>query len=233
MVFDKLAENVDFVSEMQYFYCIIEISAKLNYLTFREQFFDQACVNINQIYAFDPGFDRNNLSRWVKKGLLIRLRQGYYTFSEYMGSSDHAYYFANRIYKPSYISLYSALSFYGIIPEAVAQITSVTGLKTARFSNAFGEYTYRSVKEGVFFGYDHKEFGNAGTVLFAFAEKAIVDLLYLYPFYDTEDEMKYLRFDRDVLDDVLDMERLMIFTGICGEKALEKRIRLFVKVYGL
>ncbi len=205
----------------------------MNYLTFREQFFDQTCVNINQIYAFDPGFDRNNLSRWVKKGLLIRLRQGYYTFAEYMGSSDHAYYFANRIYKPSYISLYTALSFYGIIPETVAQITSVAGLKTARFSNAFGDYIYRSVKESLFFGYDRKDFVNAGTVLFAFAEKAIVDLLYLYPFYNTEDEMKYLRFDRDVLDDVLDMERLMNFTGRCGEKALEKRIRLFVKVYEL
>ena len=34
----------------------------LNYLTFRKQFFDLSCVNINQIYAFDQGFDRNNLS---------------------------------------------------------------------------------------------------------------------------------------------------------------------------
>ena len=205
----------------------------MNFLTFRKQFFRQACVNINQIYAFDPGFDRNNLSRWVKKGLLIRLRQGYYTFAEYKGSNDHVYYFANRIYKPSYISLHTALSFYGIIPEAVTQITSISGLKTARFSNAFGEFAYKSVKEKLFFGYDHKMFVDDLTVLFAFAEKAIIDLLYLYPFYGTEDEMKYLRFDRDVLDDALDMERLMQFTSKCGEKALERRIRLFVKVYGL
>ena len=218
---------------MQYFCCIIEIIIKLNYLTFRKQFFGQACININQIYAFDPGFDRNNLSRWVKKGLLVNLRQGYYTFAEYLGSIDHAYYFANRIYRPSYISLHSALSFYGIIPETVVRITSVTGLKTARFSNAFGDFTYNSVKGGVFFGYDHKEFGNAGTVLFAFAEKAIIDLLYLYPFYSTEDELNYLRFDRDILDELLDKERLLQFTNKCGEKALENRVRLFIKVYGL
>ena len=61
----------------------------------------------------------------MKKGLLVRLRQGYYTFSEYLASSDHVYFFANRIYKPSYISLHTALSFYGIIPEAVGSITSV------------------------------------------------------------------------------------------------------------
>ena len=205
----------------------------MNYLTFRKQFFGQACVNINQVYAFDQGFDRNNLSRWVKKGLLVRLRQGYYTFAEYLASSDHVYYFANRIYKPSYISLHTALSFYGIIPEAVANITSVTGLKTARFSSAFGEFDYRSVKEKLFFGYDHKLFGNDLTVLFAFPEKAIIDLLYLYPFYCTEDEMIHLRLDRDVLDDILDVERLLQFTDQCGEGALEKRIRLLMKVYGL
>ena len=72
-----------------------------------------------------------------------------------------------------------------------------------------GEFAYKSVKGKLFFGYDHKVFGNDLAVLFAFAEKAIIDLLYLYPFYGTEDEMKYLRFDRDVLDDALDMERLM------------------------
>jgi len=39
--------------------------------------------NIDQIYAWQPGFDRNNLSRWTRNGLLIRLRQSYYTFPEY------------------------------------------------------------------------------------------------------------------------------------------------------
>ena len=47
------------------------------------------------------------------------------------------------------------------------------------------------------------------------------------------DELHYLRFDRDMLDDVLDIERLLQFTDKCGEKALEKRVRLFIKVYGL
>jgi predicted transcriptional regulator of viral defense system len=109
----------------------------MNYLDFKQKMFSLACFNINQIYAWQPHFDRNNLTRWVKKRLLIRLKQGYYTFPEYKNKPEFSYYIANRIYKPSYISLHTALSFYGIIPEAVVQITSVTSLKTAIFKNDF------------------------------------------------------------------------------------------------
>ena len=113
-----------------------------------------ACFNVNQVYAWDPGFNRNNLPRWVAKGLLIRLRQGLYTFPEYKGKADFPYYFANRMYNPSYISIHTALAFYGIIPETVVQITSITSLKTAFFSNPFGDYSYKTVQDDLMFGYD-------------------------------------------------------------------------------
>ena len=106
----------------------------MSFLEFKEQLFDLACFNIYQIYAWQPDFDRNNLTRWTKKEYIVRLRQGYFTFSEYKNKPDYFLYFANRIYRPSYISLHSALSFYGMIPEAVVQITSVTSLKTASFT---------------------------------------------------------------------------------------------------
>ena len=102
----------------------------MNYIHFRQSWFDFACFNTNQIYAWRPNFDRNNLARWLKKGLLIRLRQGFYTFPDYMNKPDFIYYFANQIYKPSYISLHTALSFYEVIPEMVVQFTSITSLKT-------------------------------------------------------------------------------------------------------
>ena len=55
----------------------------MTFLEFKEQLFDLACFNIYQVYAWQPDFDRNNLTRWTKKGYLIRLRQGYFAFSEY------------------------------------------------------------------------------------------------------------------------------------------------------
>ena len=128
----------------------------MTFLEFKNQLFDLACFNIYQVYAWQSDFDRNSLTRWVKKGYLIRLRQGYFAFSEYKSKPDYFLYFANRIYRPSYISLHTALSFYGMIPEAVVQITSVTTLKTASFVNDFGEYSYKNVKENLMFGYELK-----------------------------------------------------------------------------
>src|SRR5690606_23633208 len=142
----------------------------------------------------------------VKKGYLIRLRRGFFTFAEYRSKPDYALYFANRIYAPSYVSLHTALAFYGMIPEAVVQFTSVTSLKTAGFKNAFGEYAYHSVKSELMFGYELKPLQDKRTVQLASPEKALLDLLYLYPFYNTEEEMIHLRLDEDFLEDELNMD---------------------------
>lgn len=136
----------------------------MNFLEFRNKMFPLACFNIDQVFAWEPNFDRNNLSRWTSKGLIIRLRQGYFTFPEYKDKLDYAFYFANRIYRPSYISLHTALAFYGIIPETVVQITSVTSLKTASFNNEIGEYIYKSVSENLMFGYDLKTIEGGRTL---------------------------------------------------------------------
>ncbi|MFT3949931.1 MAG: hypothetical protein QM763_23400 [Agriterribacter sp.] len=162
-----------------------------------------ACFTIHQVYAWKPGFDRNNLTRWLKKGYLLRLRQGYFAFPEYKGKHDYTLYFANRIYRPSYISLHTALAFYGIIPEAVVQVTSITSLKTASFINDFGEYSYLNVKERLMFGYELKPVADQLAIQYATAEKALLDLLYLYPFYNTVREVEALRLDEDYLHNEL------------------------------
>ena len=195
--------------------------------------FDLGCFNIHQVYAWKPGFDRNNFVRWANKGLLIRLRQGYYTFPEYKGKPDFALYFANRIYRPSYVSLHAALAFYGMIPEAVLQITSVTTLKTINFNNDFGEYSYKSVKENLMFGYDLKPIADGRTFQLAKPEKALLDLLYLYPFYNTGQELEDLRLDEDFLQDDLDRKLLKEYTLKFENKALENRVQLLINTYGL
>ena len=194
--------------------------------------FDLVCFSIDQVYAWQPGFDRNNLSRWIKKGLLIRLRQGYFSFPEFKNKSDFIYYVANRIYRPSYISLHTALAFYGIIPESVVQITSITSLKTAFFKNELGEYTYKSVNENLMFGYDLKPF-DGRTLQFAGAEKALLDLLYLYPDYNTETDLLDLRLDNDILNENFNKKLLMEYTIKFKNRTLERRVKLLLKAYKL
>ena len=205
----------------------------MTFLEFKNQLFDLAYFNIYQVYAWQPDFDRNNFTRWVKKGYLVRLRQGYFAFSEYKGKPDYSLYFANRIYRPSYISLHTALSFYGMIPEAVVQITSVTSLKTASFANDFGEYSYKNVKENLLFGYDLKPMANNRIIQFATPEKALLDLLYLYPFYDSGQELEELRLDENYLEDDLNKDLLMDYCAKFQSKALDYRVKLLFKTYDL
>lgn len=195
--------------------------------------FDVGCFTIHQVYACNSSFDRNNFVRWVKKGYLVRLRQGYYTFPEYKSQPDFALYVANRIYRPSYISLHTALAFYGIIPEAIVQFTSVSPLKTISFNNSFGDYIYKSVKKELMFGYELKQADGGLTLLFASPEKAIADLFYLYPFYNDTESMLGLRLDEDFLHDHLNISLLDEMVSGFGNKNLTKRVELLKKAYSL
>jgi predicted transcriptional regulator of viral defense system len=96
------------------------------------------------------------------------------------------------MYCPSYISLHSALAFYDMIPEAVVRMTAVSTLKKASFENAFGIFTYQQIAPDLFFGYDVKPFSDGQSLLLAQPEKALLDLLYLYPFYNTPQEKEFI-----------------------------------------
>jgi predicted transcriptional regulator of viral defense system len=113
--------------------------------------------------------------RYTKRGLLKRVKRGIYTLYD-TAVSD--LYLANKVYEPSYISLEFALSYYGVIPETVYEITSVTTKTTRRFNVLGKAFTYRKIKKEAFTGYSvDKQKGL--TFLIAEPEKAFVDLTYL------------------------------------------------------
>ncbi len=122
----------------------------------------------------------NQLTRWQDKGLIIQLKRGFYVLNK----NDRKiwpsrFFFANQLMWPSYISLESALSYYGFIPESVSDVTSVTSKKTNCFNNKLGRFIYQHVKSGVFNGY-HSFKDEAGlNVFIADPEKAVLDFLYL------------------------------------------------------
>ena len=203
----------------------------MNYLDFRDKLLAIGCFNIQQVLLWFPNFDRTNLFRWVKKGYLTKLRNEYYAFSEYRQIPDFQLLIANKIYNPSYISLHSALSFYGMIPEMVVQTTSVSTLKTARFTNGFGEFSYNTIKEELFFGYESKVLKDNRSIFFATPEKALLDLLYLYPFYNSPDDIENLRLDDYFMKEEIDIERLKKYLELFKNKALEKRVKILLNIF--
>lgn len=213
----------------------------ISYLEFKERLLPEGCFSIHQARAFFPAFDRNNLTRWTKKGLLVKLRNEWYAFPELLQRTDFSRYIACRIYRPSYVSLHTALSIYGMIPEAVTSITSVTTLKTARFENSLGQYAYQNIKPSLFFGYKPVMLPKNTAIfnspsqawMLALPEKALLDLLYLYPFYDNEEELEQLRLDEDFMTDDLDVGLLDEYLDRIGSKALDARAKKLLKLYGL
>ena len=200
---------------------------------FRSAFFDSVCFTPDQVNVLWPGFDKNNLGRWVDKGYLVKLRNGNYSFPDYLGKPDIARYIANRIYRPSYISLHSALAFYGLIPESVVQLTSVTTLKTTTFANRFGTYIYQTVTPRLFFGYDAKPIGDGRSVLMASPAKAIIDLLYLYPQYDDAGQLEELRLDEALMAERVNAGLFRDYASRLNHRALQQRVEKLINLFDL
>ena len=205
----------------------------MNFWQLRSQFYDLVCFNVNQVYAWQPDFEKNNLTRWAKQNVLVKLRNSWYSFPEYLKTPDSQYMVSNKMYAPSYISLHSALAFYGIIPEAIVQTTAVGSLKKANFENVFGSFLYRQILPELMFGYEQKSFLNKHSLVFATPEKAILDLFYLYPSYNNEQEIIELRFDEEFMQEDLNVARLHEFTERFQSKTVRNRVNILLKMYGL
>ena len=142
-----------------------------------------------------------------KDGQLIRLKRGLYVVSsEVSGKPINACLCANHIYGPSYVSQQWALRWYGLIPERVYTMTSVTTKRTRMFENALGRFTYEQVKPEYFaIGINNID-EDGVTFLIASREKALCDMIlhnsYL-PSQSVKGLWQYLeediRFDMDEL----------------------------------
>jgi len=104
--------------------------------------------NLFPLITKHPGFLRRQVSEWVSKGRIIELKRSLYTLRDaFEEKTISNYLLANIIYSPSYVSLESALSHYGMIPERIEVTTSVTSKKTQAFENRFGKFIYRHLKQ--------------------------------------------------------------------------------------
>lgn len=126
-------------------------------------------------------YPRNKISSLLKKGDLIALKRGFYMLSEGYGKTISPELTANLLYGPSYISLEYALSRYGLIPEKVFEITSVTTGKKKYFQTPLGNFSYRTLKPEYFGIAYHPWDAEDGGYLIASPEKALCDKLYLSP----------------------------------------------------
>jgi predicted transcriptional regulator of viral defense system len=137
---------------------------------------------------------RLQLARWVKDGRLIKLHKGFYMLAEpYSKIKPELFSIAKSLKSPSYVSLQSALSWYGLIPEFVPSTTSITTTRPQTIETPLGRFEYRHVRKGFFWGYKMIELPEKQKVFLADAEKALLDLVYLATGGDKEEFLMELR----------------------------------------
>jgi predicted transcriptional regulator of viral defense system len=152
--------------------------------------------------ANKPQEVQRQLADWVRAGKIVQLKRGLYTAAQpYQSEHPHSYVIANHLVRGSYVSLQAALSYFDLIPEHVAVVTSVTTGRPGTWRNLYGHFSYQHVQPALFFGFEYRQVTRTQWAYIATPEKALLDLIYLTPHADNVDYVRALRLQNlDQLD---------------------------------
>ena len=158
------------------------------------------------------------LYRYSKAGFITRIKRGLYVFPDAMPPES---YLANKLYSPSYISREFALSYHGIIPETVYEITSVSTRATRRFEKLGKIYSYRHIKKSAFAGYVVAK-QQGFSFLIADPEKAFVDTLYYRVLFGKK---PLNRFNKEKIDQKKALQYAKLFNNAKLVETLKQTLR--------
>ncbi len=119
----------------------------------------------------------DKISELVKSGDLVILKKGMYVTGNHTGlPNPEPFLIANHLWGPSYVSLESALSYWGLIPERVYEVNSVTMKLSKKYKTPVGRFSYRSMPSPYCsFGINRVTLLPGQSVLIATPEKALCD----------------------------------------------------------
>ncbi len=200
----------------------------MTYTLFRERLHWLKLFSLTDIRKAFPSFDSRRLVEWQSKGYIKKVINRWYIFADVSAEERLLLWTSNRIYHPSYISMETALSYYGLIPEAVYTTTAVGTLKTKSFDTPLGAFSYRHLKPALFFGYrllDWKGF----PIKMAEPEKVILDYFYLNPQLNQKEDWQGLRLHQEALHERINLPRLEEYLTLFHTKALDKRVSQFLQ----
>jgi len=179
----------------------------------------------------------DRIQRLIAAGDIVRIRKGLYTFAAPLRRGQIVReQLANLIYGPSYVSLDSALSYHGLIPERVEAVTSVTTGRSRIFETPFGVFSYRMLVPARYAVGMLLLPKDAPSFLMASPEKALVDKVW------TDKRFSGTRvgdFDAYLLDDLrivpdlllgLDEERLTAIGRAYGSPKIGNLLRFLQRL---
>jgi predicted transcriptional regulator of viral defense system len=165
------------------------------------------------------GYTKLFLHRCASRGLIARIERGLY----YLREKTNEYEIASSILSPSYVSMVSALYYYGLTTQISHTIYVISSKWHHKINDAMGyEISFRTARKDMLFGY-HKEAG--GNISIADPEKAIVDIYY---FNDIND------LDEKALDrpSRIDVAKLVRYAGMSGRDTVKSRVATLLAEHG-
>ena len=161
--------------------------------------FDYNCIkDVLKSYK-NPRVKINDL---LKKECIIRIKKGLYVFGAPLSKGPYSKeVLANLIYGPSYVSLDYALSFYGLIPERVETVTSITNKRNKIFKTPIGVFSYKYINPlNYSLGITLCKLDKYHTIIIATKEKALADTLYFSDKIEDASQMKEYLFENLRID---------------------------------
>jgi len=113
----------------------------------------------------------------LNEGVLESLKKGLYIAGPVVNANKpEPFLLANHILGPSYVSLDAALSFYGLIPERVYEVSSITTKASRKFVTPMGLFSYTHLSLPYYsFGIKQVKLSDEQYIMIASPEKALFD----------------------------------------------------------
>ncbi|MCK5579981.1 MAG: hypothetical protein KAJ18_01765 [Candidatus Omnitrophica bacterium] len=166
-------------------------------------------ADLMNIFSGTPDQRYGLMKRAVASEEIIHIRRGLYGLApKYARHKVSLYELAQHIYGPSYVSLESALSYHGWIPEAVYSVTSASMKKSQDFDTPLGRFCFKRIPSDIFYeGVDRVE-GSGGGFFMASPFKALVDYIYIRKkdWADLTPLVESLRIDEDYFEEISEQE---------------------------
>jgi predicted transcriptional regulator of viral defense system len=171
----------------------------------------------------------NDKIKYMKQqGLLTSLKKELYIYnSPYVKTLISKEIIANNLLGPSYISYEYALSYYGLTPERVEEVTSATTKRSKTFSTAYGTFSYRHIDKKLYALGVKIVSSKQGNFMMASKEKALCDKVFATKGVKISSKKSMrifleedLRIDMDELFD-FDLETVQQYAEVSKSKRVE------------
>lgn len=114
----------------------------------------------------------------AKEGVIQSVKKGLYVAGPALNTErrPEPFLLANHILGPSYVSVETALSYHGLIPERVYEIASMTTQAPRKFNTPLGSFTYTRLPLPYYaFGIRSEKLADDQYAMIASPEKALCD----------------------------------------------------------